>query len=366
MDTMAWIVTGAASLLIMILLVIAGRTGKAKRDRKDEEAFRRFREERAAALAEAQRAVEAEREQAGETPAADQPEEAGPEEIRALTDGSDRLPPDEEEEEEPDEAEETMDEEPESEEEESDEEEEEPDEEEPDSEEELDSDEEELDADEEDDEDTEETSEEEEEEEPDAEPAADDLPGTVDGRCLWRVLEDVPAIPAIGVQQDITLGGEAALLPIGRNLFVQQGRKIIGRVKKKATAQELIGWQREKRPVCARVTGLDAEEECLVLRIGLYDDPREAALREELPTLKLGGAKREEIQDALNDTPLGAVCTLTLEERADKEPRWLVHSKSGVIGTLEAGEAEAGRRAVLMAIEPRKKGDGNKGYVALI
>ena len=359
MDTMAWIVTGAASLLIMILLVIAGRTGKAKRDRKDEEAFRRFREERAAALAEAQRAVEAEREQAGETPAADQPEEAGPEEIRALTDGSDRLPPDEEEEEEPDEAEETGDEEPESEEEESEEEE-------SDSEEELDSDEEELDADEEDDEDTEEAPEEEEEEEPDAEPAADDLPGTVDGRSLWRVLEDVPAIPAIGVQQDITVGGEAVLLPIGRNLFVQQGRKIIGRVKKKATAQELIGWQREKRPVCARVTGLDAEEECLVLRIGLYDDPREAALREELPTLKLGGAKREEIQDALNDTPLGAVCTLTLEERADKEPRWLVHSKSGVIGTLEAGEAEAGRRAVLMAIEPRKKGDGNKGYVALI
>ena len=369
MDTISWIITCLAVLVIVVLLVIAMRTNRKTRDAEDEETFQRMRKEWANALAVAQESV------IHDLETEDVPEAKDPAEPARLTDGTDGKTADEEEEEEED----TWD-----------------DDEEPDDDAEFWDDESEDggtkaggtdeavrgrsdrfddndngepddfidDENEEDDEDEDDEEDDDADGEETGAETAGALPDMIDGLWLLRTFENVQAVS--DNQDGIPVGTMVSVLPIGKNVFIRQGKKIVGRIKKKSVSQEITAWCREERPVCAMVTDLDEDEELVTLSVGLYDNLHEAAMREKIPPVKLGGSKRADIQEALNDTPVGTVCSLALEMRQDKHPRWLVISHAGVIGTLELGDATEDQRAVLMAVEPRKKGDGNKGLVALL
>jgi hypothetical protein len=148
-------------------------------------------------------------------------------------------------------------------------------------------------------------------------------------------------------------GDPVSFLSIGRNLFVQQNRRVIGFVRNRGDAAEITGWIRRGKGVKALLTASD--DGIIAADVALYGSALDAAEARGLPPVRLKGAKDEAAQAILSTLAAGLPCTAELQSRANKGDRWRVTCDAGCIGYLNPEAYTPGQRIVTAGAGPSKK-----------
>lgn len=176
-------------------------------------------------------------------------------------------------------------------------------------------------------------------------------PSEEQGQPLVRLMDGVKLSVGRNNPQDAEPGKSVSFISIGRNLFVRQGRRIIGSVERRVDAEAIAGWIHQGRPVLAVLS----DREPVSVSAALYGSLLDVAMEMGLEAVKLHGTKSDEAQAVLSAAAPGIPCTAVRQSRKDKVDRWLVSCEAGFIGCLNLDEYQEGRAIVLARIEPGKK-----------
>ena len=179
------------------------------------------------------------------------------------------------------------------------------------------------------------------------------FPDEADGLLLTKVMEGV-VVDAGKTDPAVLKAGEpVSFLSIGRNLFVQQNRRVIGFVRNRGDAAEITGWICRGKGVKALLTASD--DGIIAADVALYGSALDAAEARGLTPVRLKGAKDEAAQAILSTLAAGLPCTAELQSRANKGDRWRVTCDAGCIGYLNPEAYTPGQRIVTAGAGPSKK-----------
>ncbi len=203
-----------------------------------------------------------------------------------------------------------------------------------------------------------------------AETAHDVIPASIDGLQIYRFYPDVVIDPANYDVSSVQLGQPVSFVSIGKNLFAQSRRKIIGRVTKKSLAEKIAARQLDKKPVAAVITDADASDGDLKVTIAFYDDLLKIAEEKGAKMIKLSGTKNEEAQANIVRAKVGDACSASFDRREEngKEDRWKVYTADGYVGVLPEDDYynDGTLRIVVAEVSTSKKDDRSSIWVYVI
>lgn len=196
------------------------------------------------------------------------------------------------------------------------------------------------------------------------------IPASIDGRQIYRFFPDVVIDPANYDVSSVQLGQPVSFVTIGKNLFAQSKRKIIGRVTKKSVAEKVAAWQLDKKLMAAVVTDADASDGDLKVTIAFYDDLLKVAEEKGAKMIKLTGTKNEEAQANIVKAKVGCACRAAYDKRENngKEDRWKVYTEDGYVGVLPEDDYynDGSMRIVVAEVATSKKDDKASIWVYVI